>query len=108
MLTVPPTWLAAVPAFGDQLDDRIVTFLACPVDLVIMIDPLDIHIGRDAGHLEAVDLGEFTSFRHGRSGHAGQLLIQPEVILESHRSDGLVLGLDFQTLARLDGLMQPF
>ena len=73
-----------------------------------MIDPLDIDIGRNARYLETVDLGEFASLGHRRSGHAGQLFIEAEIVLECHRGHSLVFGLDFQPLARLNGLVEPF
>ena len=100
--------LATLAAIGDQINDSVVTFLACPVDLVIMIDPFHLDIGRDGGHLEPVDFREFASLGHRRAGHAGQLVIEPEIILERDRGNRLVLGLDLDTLARLDGLMKPF
>ena len=73
-----------------------------------MIDPLDVDIGRYACHLETIDLGKFAGLCHRRSGHAGQLLVEAEIVLESHRGHGLVLGLDLQALARLDGLVETF
>ena len=100
--------LATVPTFGDQFDNGVITFPGCPVNLVIMIDPLDVDIGRYACHLETIDLREFAGLCHRRSGHAGQLLIESEIVLECHRCHGLVFGLDFQALARLDGLVKTF
>ena len=99
--------LAALAAIGDQIDDGVIALFAGPVDLVIMVDPLHLDIGRDGGNLEPVDFREFASLGHRRAGHAGQLFIKPEIILEGDRGDRLVLGLDLDSLTRLDGLMKP-
>ena len=72
-----------------------------------MVDPLHLDIGRNAGHFELVDLGKFAGLGHRGAGHAGKLVIEPEIVLEGHRGDRLVLRLDFKAFTRLDGLMQP-
>ena len=100
--------LATLAAIDNQLDDGVVALLGGTIDLVVMVDALHLDIGRDAGHLELVDFGEFAGFGQRRAGHAGKLVIQPEVILERDRCDRLVLGLNLEALARLDGLMQAF
>ena len=50
---------------------------------------------------------EFRRLGVRRTGHAGELGIQAEVILEGDRGEGLVLGLDGHTLLGLDRLVQP-
>ena len=63
-------------------------------------------MGRNHHHLEAVDLLEFEGLGIGGTGHAGQLLVEAEIILEGDRRDGLVFLLDGHAFLRLDGLMQ--
>ena len=41
-----------------------------------------------------------------RAGHAGQLVVQAEVVLEGDRGEGHRLALDAQALLGLDGLVQ--
>ncbi len=43
---------------------------------------------------------------HSRAGHAGQLLVHAEIVLERDRGEGEGLALDAHALLRLDGLVQ--
>ena len=43
----------------------------------------------------------------GGAGHAGELLVEPEVVLEGDRREGLVLALDLDVLLGLDRLVEP-
>ena len=66
-------------------------------------------IGRWVGiddHLEPVDLVELLLLGHRRAGHAGQLLVQAEVVLEGDRGEGHRLTLDAQALLGLDRLVE--
>ena len=63
-------------------------------------------VGGHYDDLEPVNLLEFEGFCVGRTGHAGELVVQPEVILEGNRSDGLVFVLDADAFLGLDRLMQ--
>ncbi len=56
--------------------------------------------------MESVDLHELLLLRLRRTGHAGQLVVEPEVVLERDRGERLVLLLDPDALLRLDGLVQ--
>ena len=58
-------------------------------------------------HVELVDLGELVRLGQRGPGHAGELRIQPEVVLERDRGEGLVLRLDGHELLRLERLVQP-
>ena len=51
---------------------------------------------------ELVRLGD------GRAGHAGELLVEAEVVLEGDRGERLVLGLDLDVLLGLERLVQAF
>ena len=63
-------------------------------------------VGRDGHHVEAVDLVELLLLGHGRAGHAGQLVVEPEVVLEGDRGQRHRLALDAQALLGLDRLVQ--
>ena len=63
-------------------------------------------VGRDDHDVELVDLAEFFRFGFRCSGHAGQLLVHAEVVLEGDRRERLVFLLDLQAFLGFDGLMQ--
>jgi hypothetical protein len=62
--------------------------------------------GRDDHRFQTVDLVELVGFGVGRAGHAGQLAVHAEVVLEGDRGERLVLGLDLHAFLGLDGLVQ--
>ena len=57
-------------------------------------------------HVELVDVEELVGLGGGRAGHAGQLLVQAEVVLEGDGGQRLVLGLDLDVLLGLQRLVQ--
>ena len=61
---------------------------------------------RDDDHLEAVDRLELERFGVRRAGHAGQLRVHAEVVLERDRGDRLVLLAHAHAFLRFDGLVQ--
>ena len=63
-------------------------------------------VGRDRDDLEVVDLVELLGLGHRRAGHAGELVVQPEVVLERDRGERPGLALDPQPLLRLDRLVE--
>ena len=56
--------------------------------------------------VELVDLLELGRFRFGRTGHAGQLLVHAEVVLEGDGGERLILALDLDAFLGFDGLVQ--
>ena len=66
----------------------------------------DRHVGRDLDHLEPVDLGELGRLGHRRAGHARELGIHAEQVLEGDRGQRLVLALDLDLLLGLERLVQ--
>ena len=56
--------------------------------------------------VEVVDLGELLGLGLRRAGHAGQLLVLAEVVLEGDRRERLVLPLDLHLLLGLDRLVE--
>ena len=61
-------------------------------------------VGRDHHHLEAVDLLELERLGVGGAGHAGELRVQAEIVLEGDGGDRLVL---LAHLARLPSPRPP-
>ncbi len=100
--------LAALLAVFDQRDDRAVFFCGRAIDLVIVVDADQRHVGRHFEHFEIVDVEELVGFRQRRAGHAAELVVHAEVVLEGDRSERLVLRLDRHVLLGLERLMQAF
>ena len=97
-------------AFGrmvaDLLGDRQELVLGVLVELVLLVDARDRHVGRDGDDIDLVDVVELARFGRGGAGHARNLRVHAEVVLEGDRGHGLVLGLDIDALLRLDRLVQ--
>ena len=100
--------LAARFAFLDQRDDSAVFLHAGPIDLVIVVDADHRHVGRNFQHFEIVNVLEFVGLGRRRAGHAGKLLVHPEVVLEGDRGQRLVFRLDRLVLFGFERLMQAF
>ncbi len=62
-------------------------------------------VGHD-DHFELVDLLELRRLGVGRAGHARELLVHAEIVLEGDRGEGLVLVLDLDAFLGLDRLVQ--
>ena len=63
-------------------------------------------VGGNHDHVEVVDLLEFRRFGFRRTGHAGQLLVHAEIVLEGDGGERLVLALDLDAFLGFDGLVQ--
>ena len=98
--------LAALHAVLDVLEDGLELVLLGQEHEVRHVLADHRLVRRDHHHFEAVDLLEFERLGVGRAGHAGQLRVQPEVVLEGDRGDRLVLLADLHAFLRLDRLMQ--
>ena len=76
------------------------------VDLVVAVVADHRHVGRDLDHRQLVDLHELGRLGQRRAGHARELVVHAEVVLERDRGERLVLLLDAHALLGLDGLVQ--
>ena len=90
----------------DVVDDRLVLLALGAVDEVRLLDALQRPVGRDDDDVEVVDLVELGRLGLGRAGHARQLLVLAEVVLEGDGGERLVLALDLHLLLGLDRLVQ--
>ena len=76
----------------DALDDGGVFFLLAAVNAVVHVDPCDRQVGRDLDHAQTVDGLEFLGLGLRGAGHAGELFVEAEIVLEGHRvADDVVL-----------------
>jgi hypothetical protein len=99
--------LAALVAVADVGDDRPVLLRRGAIDLVHAVVADHRLVGRDDHRLQVVDLVELVGFGVGGAGHAGQLAVHAEVVLEGDRGERLVLVLDRHALLRLDAWCRP-
>ncbi len=100
--------LAARGGGLDLADDAFVLLVGRPVDLVVLVEARDGPVGRDLDHVELVDVHELVGLGGGRAGHAGELVVEAEIVLEGDRGQRLVLGLDLDVLLGLERLVQAF
>ncbi len=98
--------LTGLVALGDVLDDGVELGVLGLVDEVTLVEAHHRPVGRDGDDLEVVGAGELGGLGLGRSGHAGELVVHAEVVLEGDRGEGLVLLLDLHALLGLDGLVE--
>ncbi len=90
----------------DLVDDRLELALLVAKHEVRVVVADHRLVGRDGHDLQLVDLRELLGLGHRRAGHPGQLVVQPEVVLERDRGQGHRLTLDAQALLRLDRLVE--
>ncbi len=100
--------LTAAVAVDDLFDDRLVLLFRGPIDLVVLVLAHHRPVGRDLRHIHLVDVEEFLRLGGRRPGHAGELVVEAEVVLDGDRGQGLVLGLDVDPVLGLDRLVQAF
>ena len=66
----------------------------------------DRHVGRYHYYVHVVYISEFVFFRLRRTGHSGQFLVHPEVVLQCDGSQSLGFGTDFQVFLGFYSLME--
>ena len=100
--------LAAAPRLVDRVDDGLVFLARRAIDLVVLVEAGHPHIGRNVEDIEAVDVHELLGLGQRRAGHAGELGIEAEVVLECDRGERHVLRLDRHVLLGFQRLVQAF
>ena len=75
-------------------------------DEILLVLARDVDVRRDLDDVQVVDLDELLLLRLRRTGHAGELVVEAEVVLQRDRRERLVLLLDADALLRLDRLVQ--
>ena len=97
--------LALAVLLDDVVDDRVELGLLGAVDEVGLVLADHRAVGRDRHDAQLVDRVQLGGLGLGRAGHAGELAVHAEVVLEGDRGEGLVLVLDLDALLRLDRLV---
>ncbi len=98
--------LAPLEVLGDVVGDGLELRRLGLVDQVGLIHALRRLVGRDGDDAELVGLGELGRLGLGGTGHPRELLVEPEVVLQRDRREGLVLLLDLDAFLGLDRLVQ--
>ncbi len=96
---------AALHAVAHFLDDGVEFFLQGQVDQIVGVFTHHRPVGGHHHHVHAVDLTEFHRLGVGGAGHAGELLVEAEVVLEGGGRQGLVFLLDAHALFRFHRLV---
>ena len=99
--------LAGLTTVHDVVDHRFELPRLGLEDEVALVEAHERTVGGNRHHLKAVDARQFGRLGLGGSGHACQLLVEAEVVLERDRGERLVLLLDRHPLLGLDGLVEP-
>ena len=100
--------LPAFLALLDQRDDGAVFFDRGAIDLVVIVEAGERHVGGDFQHLEIINVEKLVGLGQRRSGHAGELLVHAEIVLERDRGECLVFRLNLLMLLRFQRLVQAF
>ena len=98
--------LAALVAGLDVTDDGVVFLDTGAINLVKLVDAHHVAMRRNDHRLKVVDFLKLVGFGVGRAGHARELLVHAEEVLEGDRGKRLILVLDGDVFLRLDGLVQ--
>ena len=90
----------------DVVDDGGVLRRLGAVDEVGFVEADHRAVGGDGHDAELVDLVELVGLGHRRARHAGELVVETEVVLQRDRGESLVFGLDLDAFLGLDRLVQ--
>ena len=99
--------LAAFTAVLDVLDNGLELLVLGQIHEIGPVLADHGHMGRDDHDLEPIDLLKLRGLGIRRTGHAGELLVEAEIVLESDGGQGLVLVLDRHSFLGFHRLMQP-
>ena len=78
------------------------------VDTVVVIHAAARLVGRNNHDVELIDLMEFACFRLRGTGHAGELFVETEVVLNGDRRKGLRFFLNCDVFLRFERLVKTF
>ena len=97
--------LLLVVGLSNFVDNRVVFFAPGFVDPIVVVRARDWPIRRNHIDVEFVNVVELGRFGFGCTGHAGQFLIEAEIILDGNGRQCLRFAIDLDAFLRLDRLM---
>ena len=89
----------------DLVDDRVELRFLRLVDDIGVVFAHHRPVRRHDDHVETVDVAEFALFGLRGTGHAGQVIVEAEEILEGDRRERLILAAHFDAFLRFDRLV---
>ena len=98
--------LARLVARRNVVGDGVELRVDRTIDQVILVDTGDGPVRRDGDDRQLVDLAELLVLGHGGTGHARELLVEAEVVLQRDGRERLVLLANEHMLFRLERLME--
>ncbi len=106
--TVPTStgWPLACSSGRSRPHDRVPLFLLGAEDEIGILNSAEGTIRRDDDDIEFVDLCELFGLGVRRAGHAGQLAVLAEVVLEGDGGERLIFPFDLDFFLGLDRLVQ--
>ena len=90
----------------DFVDSRVIFFPLGPENQILFVITDNRAIGRNYGYIQLINFVELTLFRGSCTGHAGKLVIHPEVVLQGDSGIGLSGSLYLHVLFGFNGLVQ--
>ena len=98
--------LSALVGFSNLLDGKLVLLLAGLEDDIVIVDADARTVRRDGDNGQPVDVIELGSLGLGGAGHARELLVHTEVVLNRDRRVGLIFLLERDAFLGFDGLVE--
>ena len=92
--------------FLDFLNDGVEFLAAGFEDLVVFVHAGIRAVRRDGQHVELVDVVELGRLGFGGAGHAGELFVKPEIVLNRDRGEGLGFLFDLDAFLGFDRLVE--
>ena len=92
--------------FRDLLDHGVILGFLGLVNQVVLVVADNGTVGRDDHHIQFINGPELACFRFSRTGHTGQLVIHPEVVLQGDGREGLRRVLDLDVFLGFHRLVQ--
>ncbi len=83
--------LAGLMANGHVIGHGMELRIDGAIDQIVLIDTFYLLVRRDGHDRQLVDLAELRVLGHGGTGHAGELLVEAEVVLQRDGGQRLVL-----------------
>ncbi len=99
--------LPALVNLGNVVGHGLVLLFCHPEDHIRVVGPQHGLVRRNDGNLQLVDVVELGGFGFGRARHAGELAVEPEVVLEGDRRQRLIFLADGHAFLGLHRLVQP-
>ena len=99
---------AAFDTSAHVVDDGLELLLAGQVDQIVEIVTKHGHVSGNHNAVQSIDLPELKRLGIRGTGHARQLVVKTEEVLECRRREGLALALNLHALFRFDRLVQTF